>query len=57
MNDQREPSTISPPTSTSTRTRLPVFEAGEVVVERRVPARARLQLVVEVEHDLAKRRS
>ena len=30
-------------------------EAGEVVVEARVPARARLQLVVEVEHDLAER--
>ena len=30
-------------------------EAGEVVVEARVPARARLQLVVEVEDDLAER--
>ena len=31
------------------------LEAGEVVVERGVAARARLQLVVEVEHDLAER--
>ena len=30
-------------------------EAGDVVVEARVAARARLQLVVEVEHDLAER--
>ena len=30
-------------------------EAGEVVVEARVAARARLELVVEVEHDLAER--
>ena len=31
------------------------LEAGEVVVERRVAARARLQLVVVVEDDLAER--
>ena len=48
-------STCSPPTSTSTRTRLPGRKPDEVVVEARVAARARLQLVVEVEHDLAER--
>ena len=30
-------------------------EAGDVVVEARVPTRARLQLVVVVEHDLGER--
>src|SRR5207249_6959051 len=33
----------------------PLAEAGEVVVEARVAARARFQLVVEVENDLAER--
>ena len=39
----------------STRAEIARPEAGEVVVEARVAARARLQLVVEVEDDLAER--
>ena len=35
---------------------LAFTEAGKVVVEARVAARARLQLVVEVEHDLGQRK-
>ena len=48
-------STCSPADEDVDAREVALAKAGEVVVEARVAPRARLQLVVEVEHDLAER--